>query len=196
MRYRRCGSGLRQIRWAVAAPAKAPSRLGSLDDRAWGRHRRAARFRRPCVPQLDLPPRKNMSPRRQNSDSVFELRHRLQLVLGRVVDGVIGIPISVGLPILRRSSLRPCSSCTPVAARGIAVDVRRRTVRRSDGVVVAVCRPRWLVRPTSACRKRQRHSVLPFQGKPPTPKITTALTLPISSRINSLMSPSFSLASL
>jgi len=35
----------------------------------------------------------------QFSVSVFELRHRFQLVLGRVVDSVIGIPVSFGLPI-------------------------------------------------------------------------------------------------
>jgi hypothetical protein len=54
--------------------------------------------------------------RRQESVSVFELRHRLQLVLGRVVDGVIGIPLPVGLPILRRRrrgarGSRQCGPC-------------------------------------------------------------------------------------
>jgi hypothetical protein len=62
--------------------------------------------------------------------SVFKLRHRLQLILGRIVNGVIGIPISVGLPILcrrRRGAGSPGRSVRGSAR--VAVDVRRRTVR-------------------------------------------------------------------
>jgi hypothetical protein len=39
---------------------------------------------------------------------VFELRHRLQLILGGVEDSVIRIPIAIGLPIFRCRCRRAC----------------------------------------------------------------------------------------
>ena len=79
--------------------------------------------------------------------SVFELRHRLQLVLGRVVDGVVGIPVSVGLrdpaavwlpcPVVRPSRPRQCAALLSTFVAG-----------RSPWVVVlAVVRTRRLIRP-------------------------------------------------
>src|SRR3984893_15494585 len=45
---------------------------------------------------VNKPPRSSL-PRRPIPVSVFELRHCLQLFLGRVVDGMIGIPVPIGL---------------------------------------------------------------------------------------------------
>src|ERR1700722_10109456 len=81
--------------------------------------------------------------------SVFELRHRLQLILGRVVDGVIRIPVSVGLPVVRRRrrSARGRGGTIGGSAR-IAVDVRRRTIRGGR---------------RGACRGRPRRLIGPLQ---------------------------------
>src|ERR1700693_3211926 len=90
------------------------------------------------------PPR--LAPRRSISISVFELRHCLQLILRSVVDGVIGIPISVGFPVVRggRRSAGGPGRTVGGGPRG-AVDVGRRT---GGGRRRGACRnrPRRLIR--------------------------------------------------